>query len=83
MKPLSIAAAVFALLSLVGFLVNFSLNNVSSLADRWEEDWHDKLHMVTWFMNDGCAAIAILLVAIGLFIQARNSAQPQKPPFIR
>ncbi len=83
MKLLSIAAAVFALLSLVGFLVNFSLNNVSSLADRWEEDWHDKLNMVTWFMNDGCAAIAILLVAIGLFIQARKSPQPQNPPFIR
>ena len=83
MKMLSIGSIIFALLSLLGFLVNFAINNVESLSDRWEENWHNNLHMVTWFMNDAGAGIAILLAAIGLFLNSRNAPQPSALPVIR
>jgi hypothetical protein len=75
MKFLSISAALLALLSLVGFAINWSLINIDSLESRWEENWHQSLSELTWIMNDAGAGLAILLLAIGMAMQAFKKTQ--------
>ncbi|MGY8649472.1 MAG: hypothetical protein ACKVKM_01550 [Verrucomicrobiia bacterium] len=82
MKFLSISAALLALLSLVGFAINWSLINIDSLESRWEENWHQSLSELTWIMNDAGAGLAILLLAIGMAMQAFKKPKTDSPPML-
>ena len=80
MKFLWLSAAFLALVSLLGFAINWSLNNIDSLGNRWEEDWHQSLYELTWIMNDAGAGLAILLLAIGTAVQAFKKPKVDSPP---
>ena len=66
MKIISILSVICALVSLLGFAVQFFMTVFSDVAwERWETFMN-----ITWFLNDAGAGFAILLLGIGVAIQS-------------
>ena len=66
MKILSILSVICALVSLLGFAVQFFMTVFSDVAwERWETFMN-----IAWFLSDGGAGFAILLLGIGVAVQS-------------